>query len=167
MAEKCEKDCKEVNELNKAVFGENRDGLAYEMEHKIDKKCLGQYVKKPHISIVVAVLVFLFSNLGASIYSGYNIFYAFKAIPILQAAETKTNERMYKIEKSHEVLVNIVNTIANTQEKMADALEKQGKQMIELTNDLRHEKEQSRKINEELIELLKQRRSNNHNGHNQ
>lgn len=126
--------------------------------------CLGFYMKKPgkfFTGIISGVLLLVIGSLCGSIYSGYKVFYALNTIPEVQAAEKENTERMFKIEKDQEVMLNIVKTIAETQKKFADNIDKNSKQLIEITTDLKHEKEQSRKINEQLIELLKKRQNRN------
>lgn len=119
-----------------------------------------KYVRLPGklaTGILIGFVMLVMGSIGSSVYSGYRVFYALNAIPSLQAAEKNIGSKVYKIEQDHAVLVEIVKTIANTQKEFAGAIKKQGEQIIELTTEMKNEKEQTRKINEKLLEELKRR----------
>lgn len=82
-------DCKEVKELQDAVFGKHQDGLTYQIKDKIDrikfKECMKIYIKKPPVWIRTVMVGFLLSVFLSSVATGYKVYFGQESAPLIYA----------------------------------------------------------------------------------
>lgn len=91
--------CPKANKMNECTDRDCRDGIykKIEEEFKILARCMTQYIKKPHIAIVVVILGTLLTITGTSITTSYKVWNA----PNLYADDKKVTARVNEIEKNH------------------------------------------------------------------
>jgi len=100
MAQCPENGCDNLRETNKAVFGENQDGLTYKIKEKQDKSCMHKYIKKPHMSIIVLLLATFLTIAGSSILTGYKFFFGQEITQYVYASSKRVDEVEKKADKN-------------------------------------------------------------------
>lgn len=129
MVEKCDKDCKDVRILNDAVFGEHQDGLTYKIEKKQDISCMNKYIKKPHISIIVLCLSWLFVVSASSVTTGYKLYFGQESAPLLYAEKDDVKDNKADIMLLKQGLESLNKNIEQRAVRVDHQFEEQNKKI--------------------------------------
>jgi len=141
MGTKCPVDeCKEVRDLQIAVFGNRQDGLTYKIKEKLDetvfKNCMNNYMKKPPIWLSSIIVVYLLGSFSSSIATGYKVYFGQQSAPLIYAGKDLANNNKTDIKllkQNYEALNKSIDKlgvhIESREKKVDDQFKEQNKKI--------------------------------------
>jgi len=97
MARCSEGGCDDLKETNKAVFGEHRDGLTYQIDKKQDKTCMNKYIKKPPGWAIVLIITFI---IAPTYGTGWKVWFGQSISQYLYASSARVDQVEKKADKN-------------------------------------------------------------------